>query len=46
LDEAILLMGRHQLGREIAPEDRKAIAAFLQSLTGKDLERQSQFAKQ
>ena len=29
LDEAIALMGRHQLGREIPPADRKDIAAFL-----------------
>jgi cytochrome c peroxidase len=39
LDEAILLMGRHQLGREIAPADRKDIEAFLKSLTGKALEK-------
>jgi cytochrome c peroxidase len=38
LDEAILLMGRHQLGREIPPADRKDIEAFLKSLTGKQLE--------
>lgn len=38
LDEAIELMGRFQLGREIAPADRRDIAAFLQSLTGKELE--------
>lgn len=38
LDEAILLMGRHQLGRELPAEDRRLIAAFLQALTGKDLE--------
>jgi cytochrome c peroxidase len=38
LDEAILLMGRHQLGREIPADDRKAIEAFLKSLTGKQLE--------
>jgi cytochrome c peroxidase len=37
LDEAIALMGRHQLGREIAPADRKDIEAFLNSLTGKAL---------
>lgn len=41
LDEAIELMGRFQLGREIPPADRKDIAAFLGSLTGKQLERQS-----
>jgi cytochrome c peroxidase len=40
LDEAILLMGRHQLGREIPPADRQAIEAFLNSLTGKALARQ------
>jgi cytochrome c peroxidase len=39
LDEAIQLMGRHQLGREIPPEDRKDIEAFLKSLTGKQLEK-------
>jgi cytochrome c peroxidase len=38
LDEAIALMGRHQLGREIAGEDRRLIARFLRSLTGKELE--------
>ena len=38
-DEAIELMGRHQLGREIAPADRKDIEAFLKSLTGKELEK-------
>lgn len=39
LDEAIELMGRHQLGREIPAADRKDIEAFLRSLTGKDLEK-------
>lgn len=39
LDEAILLMGRHQLGREIEPADRQLIAQFLRSLTGKQLEK-------
>ncbi|WP_298928984.1 cytochrome c peroxidase [uncultured Ramlibacter sp.] len=39
LDEAILLMGRHQLGREIAAADRKDIEAFLKSLTGKQFEK-------
>lgn len=39
LDEAILLMGRHQLGREIPAEDRGEIEAFLGSLTGKGLEK-------
>lgn len=38
LDEAILLMGRHQMRREISAKDRKDIEAFLKSLTGKDLE--------
>jgi cytochrome c peroxidase len=38
LDEAILLMGKHQLGRDIPPADRKDIEAFLRSLTGKELE--------
>lgn len=46
LDEAIQLMGRHQLGREISAEDRKSIEAFLRSLSGKDLVRQLQTAKQ
>jgi len=39
LDEAILLMGRHQLGREIPLEDRRDIEAFLNSLTGKQFEK-------
>ena len=34
LDEAIRLMGRMQLGRDIPPEDRRLIEAFLRSLTG------------
>lgn len=34
LDEAILLMGRHQLGREIPEADRKKIETFLSALTG------------
>ena len=34
LDEAIALMGRLQLGRELAAADRAAIAAFLGSLVG------------
>ncbi|MBC5783727.1 c-type cytochrome [Ramlibacter sp. USB13] len=38
LDEAIQLMGRFQLGREIPAGDRQDIAAFLQSLTGKQYE--------
>jgi cytochrome c peroxidase len=37
LDEAIALMARFQLGREIEPEGRREIEAFLRSLTGKDL---------
>jgi cytochrome c peroxidase len=39
LDEAILLMGRHQLGVDLPAEDRRSIAAFLGSLTGKTLEK-------
>ncbi|MBE7368216.1 cytochrome-c peroxidase [Ramlibacter pallidus] len=38
LDEAIDLMGRFQLGREIPPADRQDIAAFLNALGGKQLE--------
>ena len=38
LDEAIHLMGRYQLGRELPPEERRLIAAFLHALTGKGLE--------
>jgi len=38
LDEAIELMGRFQLGRELSPVDRSLIAAFLGSLSGKQLE--------
>lgn len=34
LDEAIRLMGWHQLGLEIAPGDRAQIAVFLESLEG------------
>lgn len=34
LEEAITLMGRHQLGREIAAADAKKIATFLGALTG------------
>lgn len=37
LDEAIYKMGKYQLGREIPEKDRKSIAAFLESLTGKTL---------
>jgi cytochrome c peroxidase len=45
LDEAIELMGRFQLGREIPPADRQDIAAFLQSLTGKQLDHWSAAAQ-
>lgn len=45
LDEAIDLMGRFQLGREIAPADRKDIEAFLRSLTGKQLEQAAAAAR-
>lgn len=34
LEEAVTVMGRYQLGRELGPEDIRAITAFLQSLTG------------
>ena len=34
LDEAVRIMGRRQLGRELSAEDRSAIVAFLESLTG------------
>ena len=34
LDSAILLMGRHQLGRELTAEQRADIRAWLSSLTG------------
>ena len=34
LDKAIEIMGRYQLGRELSEEDRRYIAAFLESLTG------------
>jgi cytochrome c peroxidase len=34
LDEAIKLMGRHQLGIEMADDDIRAIADWMQSLTG------------
>ena len=40
LDEAIQLMGRHQLGVELTQLERKDIEAFLKSLTGKQLEKQ------
>ena len=34
LDSAILLMGRHQLGRELTPEQVASIRAWLATLTG------------
>ncbi len=34
LEEAVELMARHQLGREINEQDRDAIIAFLKTLTG------------
>ncbi|MDR2689608.1 MAG: cytochrome-c peroxidase [Azoarcus sp.] len=34
LDEAVDIMGRYQLGRSLSVEDRRLIAAFLDSLTG------------
>jgi cytochrome c peroxidase len=34
LDEAVNIMARYQLGREISDEDRRYIIAFLESLTG------------
>jgi len=34
LAEAVRVMGRHQLGRELAPADIEAIVAFLRTLTG------------
>ncbi|MCL2589628.1 MAG: cytochrome-c peroxidase [Betaproteobacteria bacterium] len=34
LDKAIEIMSRYQLGRELSKEDRRYIAAFLESLTG------------
>lgn len=34
LDQAIVLMARHQLGRELTPEQTASIATFLGSLTG------------
>jgi cytochrome c peroxidase len=35
LEEAILLMAYHQLGKEISPNNTREIAAFLRSLTGR-----------
>ena len=34
LDQAIDVMGRYQLGRELSEEDRRYLVAFLESLTG------------
>lgn len=34
LDDAIALMGRYQLGRQLSEEDRSYISAFLKTLTG------------
>ena len=34
LEEAVVVMGRYQLGREITGDDVKALAAFLRTLTG------------
>ncbi len=34
LEEAVIVMGRYQLGRELAGDDVAAIAAFLRTLTG------------
>lgn len=34
LEQAVVVMARHQLGRELEPRDVTAIAAFLRSLTG------------
>lgn len=34
LDEAVIVMGRFQLGRELSTEDVKALVAFLHTLTG------------
>jgi cytochrome c peroxidase len=34
LDDAIAVMARFQLGRDVPPEDRQRIAAFLNTLTG------------
>lgn len=34
LDQAIVIMSRYQLGRELSEEERRYIAAFLESLTG------------
>ena len=34
LDEAVRVMGRHQLGKELTEPDVRAIVAFLDALTG------------
>lgn len=34
LEEAVFIMGRYQLGRELSAEDVRAIVAFLHTLTG------------
>ena len=34
LEEAVQLMARHQLGRELSPADTSSIAVFLRALTG------------
>jgi len=34
LDEAVGMMGRYQLGRELSAEDRRLITAFLRTLSG------------
>jgi cytochrome c peroxidase len=34
LEEAVIVMGRYQLGRELSEEDVKALVAFLRTLTG------------
>jgi len=34
LDEAVIVMGRYQLGRELSADDVKALTAFLRALTG------------
>jgi cytochrome c peroxidase len=34
LDDAVQVMGRHQLGRDLGHDDIRVIAAFLRSLTG------------
>lgn len=35
LEAAVAVMGRYQLGRELQPDDVRALVAFLQSLTGR-----------